>query len=154
MLEIPKRTTAFDNRDRCEIIIGRRRSGGPLEAPRIPRVVSCGSAFEHRPQHVEDKNKNRDGLNYGTDGDDEVPNVPATAWFVGVDAARHAQNSWDVHRVESQVEADDKKPEVPSRQGLAVHAAAHFGEPVIEGAKNRDKDGANNHIVEMGNHKI
>src|SRR5689334_9918690 len=47
------------------------------------------------------------------DGGHEVPELEAEAVVVGVDPARHALDTEDVHRPERQVEADQHQPEVP-----------------------------------------
>src|ERR1700677_2899326 len=93
----------------------RRGGGGPLQGPRIPRIISRNRALKHGPQQVPDKNQDRDALHKGADGDEQVPKFPATARLIGVDAARHAQQTGNVHEIESQVEANDEKPEMPSR---------------------------------------
>src|SRR6266849_5689139 len=40
MFQVPQRAAAPHDRDGFEVVFGRRRGGGPLERPRIPRIAS------------------------------------------------------------------------------------------------------------------
>src|SRR6478735_4019526 len=45
VFEVPKRTTALHHGDLGKIVLRRRRRRGPLERPRVPRIISGRSAF-------------------------------------------------------------------------------------------------------------
>ena len=96
----------------------------------------------------------RDGLEDGAAGDDQVQHPPAAVGFVGVDAARHAQQAGNVHEVEGEMEADDEEPEVPLAELLREHAAGHLRIPVIEGGKDHEENGADQHVVEVRDDEI
>src|SRR6266404_1212937 len=106
VLEVPERTAALDRWDDGKVIFRRRRFSGPFESPGIPGIVSSGFATVVRPQQVSQEHQDSGCLEENADGHDEVPFLPAASWFVGVDPSRHAEQSWDMHEVEGQVEAD------------------------------------------------
>ena len=85
---------------------------------------------------------------------DQVPDVPSEPGFVGINPPRHSQQTWDMHEIEGQVEADKEKPEVPFAERFVVHPSAHFGEPIIEGAKEREENSSHDHVVKMRDHKV
>ena len=102
MLDVPEGTTAVDNRNHGEIVFGRRGGGGPFEGPGVPRIVSSGYAFKHGIEEIADKNQNSHSLEENADGHDEIPDFPAAAGFVGVDAPWHAEKARNMHEIESQ----------------------------------------------------
>src|SRR6266851_9524759 len=105
MLKVPERAATLDGWDGVEVVWARRRIRGPFESPRVPRIVSSGSAPEIGPEQVSEEDQNRGSLEENTDGHNQVPCVPTASRFVGVDSSWHAQQSWDMHEVEGQVEA-------------------------------------------------
>src|SRR5690242_17523927 len=111
MFYVPQRPTAGDDRDCGEGVLARRRRRGPLQRPRVPWVVSGCRAFEVGPEKVRYPTRDSDDLEHHADGDDQIPEFPATAGVVRVDAARHAENSRDVHEIKREVEADEEQPE-------------------------------------------
>ena len=137
-----------------KVVRRRRRIGGPFECPRIPRIASGGLASEIGPDQISQEDQNPCSLKEDSDGHDQIPHVPAAARFVGVDSSRHAQQSWDMHEVEGQVEADDEKPEVQLAERLAVHLPRHLREPVVKGSKQREEDAADDYVVKMRDHEI
>ena len=85
---------------------------------------------------------------------DQVPDVPSESGFVGINPPRHSQQTWDMHEIEREVKADKEKPEVRFAERFVVHPSAHFGEPIIEGAKEREENCSHDHVVKMRNHKV
>src|SRR5580704_6754060 len=77
VLEIPKRAPAAHHGCRRKVVIGRRRTGGPLQRPRIPRIVPGCVAFPKRPEKIDDEHKHTCGLKECADGDDEIPDFPS-----------------------------------------------------------------------------
>ena len=65
--------------------------------------ASC--AIEHGVEEVANENENGHRLEEDANGDDEIPDVPASAGLVGVDAAGHAKNAGDVHEIEGEMES-------------------------------------------------
>src|SRR6266853_3200576 len=108
MLDVPKRTPAPDNGNLGKVVFGWRRSRGPLECPCVPGIAPSGFTFDQRPEQIEHKHKHPSDLKNHADGDDQVPDFPSASGLVGVDPARHSQNSWDVHEIKSQMEANQK----------------------------------------------
>src|SRR5215470_14400446 len=50
MFQVPKRAAALYLRDGGEVVFRRRRRGGPLERPGIPRIASCALTPKVRPK--------------------------------------------------------------------------------------------------------
>ena len=88
------------------------------------------------------------------DGHDQIPGVPTAARLVGIDPSRHPQNSRNVHEVESEVEADEEKPEVPACPASRPASFPSSWEPVIEGGEEREENSADNHIVKVSHHEV
>ena len=112
MLEIPERATALDGWNDGEVICRRRRRCGPLEGPGVPRVAPRRSSSEVRPHEIRHENHDTQCLKENADGYDEIPHVPASAWFISVDSSRHTKQAGNVHEVKCQVEPDEEKPEM------------------------------------------
>src|ERR1700683_1440161 len=108
VLEIPKRAPAAHYGCRGKVIIGRRRTGGPLERPRVPGIVPGQLALPKRPEKIDDERKHSCGLKECADGDDEVPDFPSAARLVGVNPARHSQDARNVHEIKSQMKPEYK----------------------------------------------
>src|ERR1700674_3619893 len=106
VLKVPERAAALDRGNGVEVVCRRRRIRGPFERPRIPGITSSGFATVIGPEQVSQEDQDPCGLEENSDGHDDVPCVPAASRFVGVDPSRHAQQSWNMHEVEGQVEAD------------------------------------------------
>src|ERR1700739_1125710 len=121
MLNIPERAPTLDRWNVAVFIRRGRRIRGPFQSPRIPGVASGGFATVVRPEQVTQKHHKPGGLEENPDGYNEVPCVPTTARLIGIDSSRHSQQSWDVHEVEGQVEADQEKPEMQFAEPLAIH---------------------------------
>ena len=111
-------------------------------------------ALEVRTHQVVDEDKNAGCLEDGADADDHVQDLPAAARLVGIYAARHAEQPGNVHEVEGEMKADEKKPEVPLAELLAHHPAGDLGVPVVEGAKERKQNRADQHVVEVRDHEV
>src|SRR4051794_9947729 len=99
MLEVPQRPPAADAWDQGEVVFRRRRAGGPLERPRVPRIISGRLAAEVRPKQISGEHQHSRGLKDNTDRYEKVPDIPAAARLIGVDAARHAQQPRYVHEI-------------------------------------------------------
>src|SRR3546814_13668341 len=57
------------------------------------------------------ENQDTEGDQEGADGGDEVEGIPAESRRIGVDAARHADQSRKMHREEGDIEPGEDKPE-------------------------------------------
>src|SRR6202046_5256845 len=154
MFQIPKRSTTFDRGNHGKIVVGWWRSRGPLEGPGVPGIVTGQRAPEHGPQKIRDEYKYCGSLKEHADGDEQIPGIPSAAGFIGVDSARHPQHSGNVHQIKGQMKTNQKQPEMPLGQRLVVHPAAHFREPIIERAENREQNCADDHVVKMGHYKV
>src|SRR5580698_5397033 len=112
MFEIPQRPAAADGRDHGVVVSGRRRACEPFERPRIPRIVSRQFASPAGPHDIDREHQNSKGLKDNADGYDQIPDIPAAARLVSVDASRHAEQARYMHEIEREMEADEKQPEV------------------------------------------
>src|SRR5580704_11078682 len=100
MLQVPQGAAARDGRNGRKVIRRGRRTGGPFQCPRVPRVVTGPVSLEIGNYEVCYKHENRDRLNERADADKQVQSVPAAARLVGVDTAQHTQQTGNVHEVE------------------------------------------------------
>src|SRR5882762_9951402 len=154
VLDVPERAAALDGWNDREVICRRRRTSGPFESPGIPGIGPSGFATVVGPEQVSQEDQDSGSLEENSNSHNEVPRVPTATRFVGVDPPRHAQQSWDMHEVEGQVEADKEKPEMQLAERLAVHPPRHLWEPVIKGPEKGEENAAHNHIVKMGNQEL
>src|SRR6266851_9499600 len=154
MLKVPERAAALDGWDGVEVVCGRRRIRGPFESPGIPRITSSGFSPEIGPEQVSQEDQNPGSLEEDSDGHNEVPRVPTPPRLVGIDPSWHAQQSWDMHEVEGQVEADQEKPEMQFAERFAVHLPRHLREPVVKGPEKSEEDAADDYVVKMRDHEI
>src|SRR5262249_12159378 len=99
MLQIPQRPAAGDCRDGRKVVCRRWGACGPFESPCIPGIIPCRSALPIRNDEVRYKHQNRDALNECADRYDQVQRVPAAARLLSIDAARHSQQSGNVHYI-------------------------------------------------------
>src|SRR5271155_4612786 len=112
VLQVPQGPAARNHRNGSKVVIRRRRTYRPFQSPGIPRIVAGFRSFEIRVNKIRDKDKYGDALNECADCDDQVQRFPTRARLVSVDAARHSENSGNVHDVECQVKPDQEEPEV------------------------------------------
>src|SRR5580692_4840331 len=57
MLQVPKRAPAAHFGNNREVVSRWRRSGAPLERPRIPRIIAGERTSKIRPREVPEKNQ-------------------------------------------------------------------------------------------------
>src|SRR5699024_2994229 len=91
-------------------------------------------AFTERIADVVQQHQHSEAENIGTNGDDQVPEVPTSAFAVGVVAAGHTFQPEEVHGEERCVEPDKHGPEVYFTERLVHDAAGDLGEPVVDSA--------------------
>src|SRR4030095_8988807 len=116
MFQAPQRTAAPDPPS-CRKVVDRRwRRDGPFQRPSVPGIISSQPSFEIRLREVEHETQNRHNLENDADRADQVPRFPAPPWLIGIDSARHPQNSRNVHEVEGEMKADQEQPEMPHAQ--------------------------------------
>src|SRR5271168_4460079 len=106
VLQVPKRAPAAHHGCRGKVVIGWRRTGGPLERPRVPGIISGRFTLPKRPKKIDDEHKNTCGLKECADGDDQVPGFPSAARLVGINPAWHSQEAGDMHEIKREVEPD------------------------------------------------
>src|SRR4051794_40848572 len=144
MLEVPQRTAAVNGWDHGVVVLRRRRTGGPLEGPCVPRVISRRLAAEVRPNQIDGEEQHPGGLKDNAYGYDEIPNVPTAARLIGVDAARHAEKPGYVHEIEREMKTDEKQPEVQFGKCFAIHLAGYFRPPIVESGEGGEENCAHN----------
>src|ERR1700676_727001 len=154
MLKVPEWAAALHRRYEGEVVCRWWRVRRPFESPGIPWIVARKFAAEIRPNQVPQEDQDARSLEENSDRHNQVPCVPTAPRFVGVNPTRHAENSRNMHEVESQVEADYEKPEMQFAKRLAVHLSRHLGEPVVEGSEKSKHNAADDYIMEMRTHEI
>ena len=135
-------------------MLGRGRGCGPFEGGATPGVRARRPAAEVAPGGIGDEQHAARDRDRRADRGDHVERAPAHALAIGIDAARHALETQDVHREEAEVEAADDQPEADLAQGFRHHPPGRLGIPIGEGAEEREHRAADQHIVEMGDHEI
>src|SRR5688500_6506560 len=153
-LLFPERVTAVNDRRDREAVIRRRRRDSPLKRITVPRVGACGFPLPNTDDHIDGKEQNPKEKDEGADGRDQIVDSPSSLRWIGVNAARHAHQSKDMHWEEGNVEADEHQPEVPASQALAEQLTGELGQPVIETGKDREDHTTDQHIMEMRHHEI
>src|SRR6202035_642878 len=83
MLQVPQGAAARDRRNGCKVIRRGRRTDGPFQCPRVPRVVTGSLSLEIGNYEVCQEHENRECLNERADSNDEVQSVPTAAGLVG-----------------------------------------------------------------------
>ena len=136
------------------VVHGRRRTCGPLQRPRVPRIVPGGLTSQVRPHQIGGENQDPSSLKGDADGDDQIPDVPAAARLIRIDPARHSQNARNVHEVERQMKANKKQPEVQLAERFVIHLAGHFGEPVVERSEDAKENAAHDDVVKVRHHVV
>src|SRR5213593_686348 len=154
MFQIPQRTAAGNCRNRSKVVRRWRGAYGPFESPCIPGIIPCRVSLPIRNDEVRYKHQNGDALNECADRDDQVHRVPTAARLVGVDAARHAEQSGNVHYVKRHVKAEYEKPEMDFAQPFVQHSSSDFRIPVIECSEEREQNSAHDHVVKMRHNKV
>ena len=59
-----------------------------------------------------------------------------------------------MHGKEGYVEADEGEPKIQLADRLAHHAAGYLRKPVVDGSDKREHGAADQHVMEMRDHKI
>src|SRR5215469_11180562 len=108
MLEIPKWAPAVNLGNCGEVINRRRRTRGPFQRPSVPRIVSTRLTPEVRRNEVVGENENCHALKHSSNGDDQIPCLPASSGFVGVNSAGHSEQPRNMHEIECQVKSDEE----------------------------------------------
>src|ERR1051325_5154216 len=101
MFQVPKRTTTAHGWHRREVVIRGRRSRGPFERPRVPRIIAGQFTFPGGADNVDGEHKNGGRLKERSHCSDEIKRVPATSGVVSEDASRHAEAAGEVQRIEA-----------------------------------------------------
>src|SRR5216684_1398307 len=120
MLEIPQGTAATHDRNDSVVVHRRRRACGPLECPRIPRIIPRRLASQVRPNQIAGKDEDSGCLKDDADGYEQIPGIPTAAGLIRIDPPGHAQQPRDMHEIKRQVETDEEKPKVQSRERLVI----------------------------------
>src|SRR5260370_35300507 len=59
-----------------------------------------------------------------------------------------------MHEVKSQMEANEKQPEMQFSEPLVVHAPGCLGIPVIESSEEAEQNSTHNHVMKVSNYEI
>src|SRR5690348_2755976 len=98
--------------DDLEIVLGRRRTGGPLESPAFPRIISGRSAVSKADPNIDKQHDDGNTKNECADGRSEIHGRPARPVRIRVNAAGHAIESEYVLDQKCQMESDEHQPEM------------------------------------------
>src|SRR5665213_684565 len=154
MLQIPEGTPTLHGWNDRKVIGWRRRGRGPFERPCVPRIRPSHFAPAIGPHKIKNETADGDYLKDHAATHNQVPDSPAAVRLIGVDPTRHPENAGYVHEVERKMEADHKKPKMPSAQRLIQHAAGHLGKPIVESSKDGENNCAYQDIVEVRDYEI
>src|SRR5215471_771207 len=154
VFQIPKWARATDYGNGLEVVLRRRRSRGPFESPRIPRVIPGLAALAQRNENVQCETRNAGDLKDHSDRRNQIQGIPAASGIVGVDAPWHAQQSRYVHRVKGQVEADEEEGDVPEAELLIQHSPGGLREPVVDPAEYTEQHAPDQHVVKMRHDEV
>ena len=154
MFQVPQGTAARDLGDGSKVVRRRRRTYGPFKRPRVPRIIARPFPLEVRNNEICDENKHSDCLNESANTDDQVERVPPAAWLVGVDTARHPQQSRNVHQIKCHVKPDQKKPEMEFAKCLVQHPPRHLRVPVVDCGEDGKHNPTYQRVMEMRNDEI
>src|SRR3989441_9636153 len=108
----PESVAAGDGRDGAEVGGWWGRGRPPLERPAVPRVRGRGRARPQAPPRVDHEEEDAERDPEGAEGGDGVPEGPAGARRVGVDAAGHPDRPEVVVGEEGRVEARQQDPKL------------------------------------------
>src|SRR5271165_2034922 len=154
MFAIPERTTAADRRDGSKVVGRRRRTHGPFECPGVPGIVAGLGSLEIRNDEVGDEDQYGDGLDESANSGKQIPNIPAAAGFVGVDAARHTEQAGDVHEIKGEMKADNEQPKMQFAEGLVQHPSRNFWVPIIKCREQGEEDSADDDVMKVSHDKV
>src|SRR5262245_13107723 len=132
MLQVPQGPAAGDCWDGRKVVCRRWGACGPFESPCVPRIIPCKSSLPIRNDEIRYEHQNGNALNECADRDNQIQGVPTAARLVGIDAARHAEQSGNVHHVKRHVEAKDEEQEMEFTEAFAQHPPGDFWVPVIK----------------------
>ena len=59
-----------------------------------------------------------------------------------------------MHEIEGEMEANEEEPEMPLAELVAKHSAGHLRIPVVERGEDHEEDGADQHVVEVGDNEV
>ena len=127
----------------------RRRTGRPLQRPRIPWIIACGFSTDQTRYQVPYEKNGRGRHEKRADRRDHVHPSPAGQIRIREGPARHACQSKYVLNHEGQVETDSHQPKRPFTDPLRHHSAAHFWKPIMKAAQNREDDQPDKHVMKM-----
>src|SRR4029077_11502648 len=97
--------------------------------------------------HAVEEHQHAETGNIRADRRDEIP--PGERIRIVDVATRHAREAEEVLREEGQIDANESEPEMQLADGLAVHVAGHFREPVIPAAENGEDRAERKHVVKV-----
>ncbi len=134
-----------------EVVVRRRRRGGPFQRAAAPRVAChiaqlFAPAEAHVELHQRAENAQQDQERAGCRSD--KPHLQRGIIEMA-QATRHAHQAEHVQRHEGQVEAHHPEPEralAPERIELETEC---LGEPVVDAGEQAEEHAADNHIMEM-----
>src|SRR4030095_7050208 len=149
MFQVPKRTTTANCWHRREVVIRGRRTRGPFERPRVPRIIASQFTLLYGADNVDGEHQNGGRLTERSHRSDEIERVPATPSVVSEDASRHPEQAREVLCIERQMEPDDEQPEVPEFESTIVEAAHRFRIPVIKAGKDAEEKCTDERVVKV-----
>src|SRR5258708_16976943 len=126
VLQIPQGPAAMPLRFFFKVVDRTRPRCGPFQGRRVPWIVACDFSTPVRNDEVVCEDQDRNSLDQPSDGHNQIEKVPSTVRLIGVDRPWHPQKSEKVHGVERDVEANNKKPEMPFAERLVHQSPGSF----------------------------
>src|SRR5690242_16082465 len=130
ILLIIERAAATHDRDGQEIVLFRRGRSIPLQSKGIPRIGTSLLSILQSVDDIVDEDQYRDTDKEGSNRRQQIHLIPTQIGRIGIDAARHTQQTQHMHGEEGQIETNHREPEMPLTHALIEHLASYLREPV------------------------
>src|ERR1700722_629927 len=126
----------------------------PLQCPGVPGIVASELSPPVGDDEVVCEDQDCYALNQSSYRDDQIKKVPSSIGLIGIDRSGHPQKSEKMHRVEGDVKANRKQPEMPLSERLAHQPSGRFWIPVVDGSEDAEHNSTNKHVMEVGDHEV
>src|SRR6478609_3294698 len=145
-----------DPGQRLEVVPGWWAAGGPFQGVAVPPGVVGGGDFAvpQGPDDVPQERQQGGAEQERADGGDGVVEGESVGGQVVGVAAGHADDAEPVLDQEGDVESDEGGPEVQLAESFVEEPAGHFREPEIDPGEGGEHDGAEQDVVEVGDHEV
>src|SRR5205814_6917848 len=109
---VPQGLAPIDSWQFEKIVVRRRRWHCPLQAARRPRIRTCELSCGLALKEIDNEDEKPCGHENHAEAGQQVQTVPVHFRLIGVNAARHATQTKEMHGEKCQIESDEEKPEM------------------------------------------